>query len=364
MSSKSTINEALDYVREAVLVEIKAAIHKKRKTEGAYAPLYDLLKEYPFRKGKALRPTLCASVARAVGGMGHQALISSAALEFYHNAFLIHDDVEDGSENRRGKGTLPKMIGIARAVNIGDATNVLALSMLLGNISVLGVGKCLEIVHEIEMMALQSVEGQAMELDWVAQHVFDLTDQDYFRMCTKKTCWYTFISPCRIGYIIGKPYWENATKESDLAKLTEFGMLLGIAFQIQDDLLNLTGDEKKYGKEIYGDIYEGKRTIMLNHLISHAGPEKGRIQNILMTPRDLKKEQDVQFILDRMESYGSIEYGKNLARDLAQKANDMLEQIDFFKKENPVRAGEKWESEAVGFPFLHELVTYVITRDL
>lgn len=364
MYNKSIINDALDYTRKAVGEKIAQLIEQKKSVEGAYKPLYEMLSDYPFRKGKGLRPTLCISVARGINGMGHAALVSSTALELYHNAFLIHDDIEDGSENRRGKETLHQLIGVPRAVNIGDATNVLAVSLLLENLNEIGVAKALQIIHEIEQMARQSVEGQAMELDWIANNEFDLTDRDYFVMCTKKTCWYTFISPCRIGYIVGAEFWKDMDITLHLEQLTRFGMYLGIAFQIQDDLLNLIGSEQKYGKEIAGDIYEGKRTIMLNHLIRNAGKNKTKIKNIIKLLRTEKTEKDVNFILSEMHRCGSIKYGQALALKTAQKASALLEEMTFFKDQSPIQVDEQWESDRVDYRFVREIVNYVIERDL
>ncbi len=364
MHDKTIINDALDYTRKAVGIKIAELIEQKRNVEGAYKPLYTMLSDYPFRKGKGLRPTLCISVARGVHGMGHSALVSSTALELYHNAFLIHDDVEDGSENRRGKETLHQLVGIPRAINIGDATNVLAVSLLLENLNEIGVAKALQIIHEIEQMARQSVEGQSMELDWVANNQFDLTDEDYFVMCAKKTCWYTFISPCRIGYIVGAEFWKDMDMTLHLEQLTKFGMYLGIAFQIQDDLLNLIGSELKYGKEIAGDIYEGKRTIMLNHLIRNAGKNEKRIKDIIKLSRDEKKQEDVNFILSEMHRCGSIKYGQELALKTAKKASKLLNEMVFFMKKSPIQIDEKWESEVVDYRFIREIVNYVIERDL
>lgn len=100
-----------------------------------------MLKDYPFCAGKMLRPTMCISAGRAVGGMGDKTMATATALELYHNAFLIHDDIENGSESRRGKETLHQSIGMARAINAGDATNILAVGMLLKNLSFIGVQK-------------------------------------------------------------------------------------------------------------------------------------------------------------------------------------------------------------------------------
>ena len=301
MFDKNIINEALQNSRSAIVTTIQENIKTKRSQAGAYTPLYDLLMDYPLRAGKMLRPTICVSIARAVGGMGHLAVKTASALELYHNAFLIHDDIEDGSETRRGKDTLHQMIGIPRAINVGDATNVLAVGLLLENLSTIGVSKTINILHEIDFMAQQSVEGQAMELDWVATNTSKISDQDYFTMCVKKTCWYSFITPCRLGLIIGHPAASPKDLVKPLASLTRFGMILGIAFQIQDDVLNLQGEIETYGKEIGGDIYEGKRTLMLNHVIANSGKAAPKILEILALRREEKTPEQIAFILKKMQ---------------------------------------------------------------
>jgi len=360
--NKDIINEALHSSRLAIATKIKEFVEAKRNLTGAYTPLYDLLTDYPFRIGKMLRPTICISVARAVGGMGQSALTTAAALELYHNAFLIHDDIEDGSEARRGKETLHQTIGISRAINVGDATNILAMGLLLENLPVIGIAKTLNVLHEIEFMARQSVEGQAMELDWIAGNAKSLTDRDYFRMCVKKTCWYTFISPCRIGLIVGQPSSNKEDLIEPLANLTRFGMTLGIAFQIQDDLLNLQGKIESYGKEIGGDIYEGKRTLMLNHVIANSS-ESSRILEILAIPREEKNSEHIAFILKQMQHCKSIEHGWKVAQDMANQAIKSFNSLDFLHLESPLRPIEQWSSPVHDRRFLKELINYVIHRN-
>ncbi len=360
---QTIINETLQLSRKAITARIMQFIDFKRDISGGYAQLYEMLKDYPFRKGKMLRPTMCISAARAMGGMGDRALTTAAALELYHNAFLIHDDIEDGSESRRGKETLHHAIGVARAINVGDATNVLAVGLLLENLSGIGIQKTLSVLHEIEFMAQQSVEGQAMELDWVANNTGHLTDQDYFIMCVKKTCWYTFMTPLRIGLIIGHPTANLSELVEPLADITRFGMILGIAFQIQDDLLNILGDLKTYGKEIGGDIYEGKRTIMLNHVIANSNAAD-RILEILALPREQKTAEQISFILEEMKRCGSINHGWYLARTLANQADNIFESMDFLKPESPLQPGENWGSSLQDRRFLKQLINYVIYRNL
>jgi geranylgeranyl diphosphate synthase type II len=360
---RTIINAALSACRVAVVAKIAATLEEKRGEPNAYQPLYHLLRDYPFRIGKMLRPAMCISAARACGGAGHSAVTAAAALELYHNAFLIHDDIEDGSESRRGKDTLHRQVGVARAINAGDATNVLAVGLLLENLAVVGVAKALQVLHEIEFMARQSTEGQAMELDWVAANVAQLDDQDYFVMCAKKTCWYSFITPLRIGCIVGRRSSAEPGLSAILERITRFGLVLGVAFQVQDDLLNLRGDHAAYGKEIGGDLYEGKRTLMLNHMLKNSG-RAAYLLEVLGQPRERKRAEDIGLIREEMQRCGSIEHGWSVAREHAGRAADLLSELDFLADHTPLRADENWDCEFLDRRFLRELVNYVIYRNL
>jgi len=360
---RETINAALSCCREAIAGKITRHLGDRAAEPGAYAALYTLLADYPFRGGKMLRPTICISAARAVGAFGHSALTVATALELYHNAFLIHDDIEDGSESRRGRDTLHRQVGVARAINAGDATNVMSVGLLLENLEVVGVAKALHLLHEIELMARQSAEGQAMELDWVAENAASLTDDDYFAMCIKKTCWYSFITPLRTGLIVGWPLGQSDELLQALTAITRFGATLGIAFQIQDDLLNLQGEAAAYGKEIGGDLYEGKRTLMLNHVLRES-PEREALLATLAAPRAEKTAAQIEFLYRQMQACGSIEHGWQVARRHAALAAELLAALPFMQAQSPLRPDEAWTCELADARFLRELVNYVIYRNL
>lgn len=359
----AVINDALSCVRAAIAAKIAAYLDGRAAEPGAYGALYTLLRDYPFRQGKMLRPAMCIAAARAVGASGHSALTVATALELYHNAFLIHDDIEDGSESRRGGDTLHRRVGVARAINAGDATNVMSVGLLLENLAVVGVAKALHLLHEIELMARQSAEGQAMELDWVNDNAPALTDDDYVAMCTKKTCWYSFITPLRAGLIVGWPLGLGGALAPAIEAITRFGAAIGIAFQIQDDLLNLLGEAQTYGKEIHGDIYEGKRTLMLNHVLRES-PHAGEILAILATPRERKTAEQSAFVFAQMQRCGSIEHGWQVARAHADLAARLLEGLAFLQPATPLQPDEAWDCELTDRRFLRELVNYVIYRNL
>lgn len=307
--------------------------------------LYDLVADYPGRGGRALRASLCIAAARAFGADGAAALNTAVSLELLHNAFLVHDDIEDDSEERRGRPTMHLLHGVPVAVNVGDALTVLSLGPLIENQKLLGSALAFRILEEAYRMARESVEGQALELWWRNRNVTNVEEADYFEMILKKTCWYTTIYPLRAGALIGT---RGAV---DLDRYLRFGFFLGAAFQIQDDLLNLIGDVARYGKEINGDIWEGKRTLMLVHLLGMATPdERTRIAVMLGRTRSARTSDDVLWIRGLMEHYGSIEYARQTAHGLAGAA---LHEFDVAFVE---------VKDSVDKRFLHALPTWVIDR--
>jgi geranylgeranyl diphosphate synthase type II len=329
--------------RELVLERMCQLIPSNRYKRTLYGPML----EYPLREGKGFRPALCLAMCQACGGCLEEALDTAAALEMFHNAFLIHDDIEDASESRRGYPTLHSKYGVAIATNIGDGLNMLAMRTLLRNTQTLGLERALTLIFEVERMARESTEGQSIELDWVRFNTPDVTVFDYLRMSRKKTCWYTCIVPLRAGALIA------GVLPTELGPMTSFGFRIGAAFQIQDDVLNLTAEEALYGKEIAGDIAEGKRTVMAVHLMEHAGEsDRRRIIDIYHRGREAKASSDIHFVLDCMHRYGSIAFAIDLARRLTASAARSFHRRFGWIAPSPYRR------------FLEEMIDYMIERRL
>ena len=276
--------------------------------------LYDLLSDYPSRGGKMMRSSLCIATARAFGADIEHTLCSAVAIEMMHNALLIHDDIEDESEQRRNRPTLHVLHGVPLAVNAGDALTLLSMRPLFDNLERIGPRIGYSIVRETERMAWESTEGQATELGWRRDNCHGLTDADYLVMVLKKTCWLAAIHPSRVGAII-------ATRDSiDLDPFIRFGFFLGAAFQIQDDVLNLIPDDD-YGKEANGDIFEGKRTLMLNHVYRCLeSADRARLADLMDPSRALRTQEQVAWVRGLMDDCGSIEYARGIAHALAGAA--------------------------------------------
>jgi geranylgeranyl diphosphate synthase type II len=204
---------------------------------------------------------------------------------------------------------------------VGDALAVLAMQPLRDSGS-LGTRLSQQVSDEFVHMLTRTIEGQATELGWRADNVVDLEPSDYLELIGQKTCWYTTVWPLRIGALIG------SAGTAPLDAITRFGFYLGSAFQIRDDILNLVGDQAGYGKDLLGDIREGKRTLMLIHLLGHASAgERGSLVAFLAragghpdAPHDGAPDIDAERVLELMVHYGSLEFAYQFGQGVATAA--------------------------------------------
>jgi geranylgeranyl diphosphate synthase, type II len=334
----------MEACRRRTADEIEKLIPKRHPVDS----LYRLMREYPARGGKGLRPTLCIATCGAFGGQSEDAVRIAAAVEMFHNAFLIHDDIEDESLERRGRSCLHIEHGVPLAVNAGDALNLLAVDTVLGNIERLGLTRTLAMMEEIIRMCRESIEGQAVELGWIRHRHVPTRDADYIRMVSQKSSWYTCGSPCRLGAIAA-----GHTRPRELDLIGDVFNEVGIAFQIQDDVLNLIGQQDLYGKEPLGDLLEGKRTLMLIHLMRKLGKdERSELLGWLSGPRSSRTVADSREVLRRMDLHGSIDYARGLAARHAARAARLFEGTIGFVPES--------EDKAI----LRQVIHYVNTRVL
>ncbi|MGD8275174.1 MAG: FAD-dependent oxidoreductase [Thiohalocapsa sp.] len=286
--------------------------------------LYGLIQDFVARSGKGLRPALCLATARALGGRHADALPAAAGIEMLHNAFLVHDDIEDGSDMRRGAPTMHKRVGVPLALNAGDAMTALAVRIMRRGGERLGPAVALRLLDEVDHMMVETLEGQATELGWVRDNDLGVGTNDYLRLVLKKTAWYSFIHPLRIGALVA--HGEDA----DLDRYNRFGYLLGLAFQITDDVLNLEGTQNRYGKEIDGDLWEGKRTLILAHAHEHADPaDKLWMGRFLSRPRERRLPREVLRLHQILSSAGSIDWARQAARALADAARHEFDSTAF-----------------------------------
>lgn len=282
--------------------------------------LSDLVADYPSRPGKAIRPALVLAACQAFGGTEQEALAPATAVELLHNAFLVHDDIEDQSRRRRGRPTLHQLHGVPLAVNAGDALALLSLEPLRTAPGALGSRLSQQVLDEHLAMTRRTIAGQARELGWRRDNVTDLAPDDYLGLIGAKTCWYTTIHPLRVGALIG------GRGSADLDALSRFGFHLGAAFQIRDDLLNLLGQPDEYGKDINDDVREGKRTLMLIHLLGTApAADRQWLVDYLGRPEDDRTDSQVARVVALMHEHGSIDFAVAYGHGIAAAAHEAFE---------------------------------------
>jgi len=276
--------------------------------------LYTPLAEFSANSGKRHRPIICMLACEAVGGDPTLALRSATAIEHFHTAALIHDDIQDGAETRRGEPCFHVKEGVALAINAGD----LALSLVTGNVvtdPALDDATKITVLTELVNMTTRTIEGQALDIGWARDNRFDLAVDDYLIMARHKTAFYSGAIPLAVGAIIGGASHEQ------IEILREFGLAAGLAFQIQDDLINLTGSDRS--KDFRIDITEGKRTLMVVHALNNSGFEaRERLLDIL---RSHTTDQTVlEEAASIMREAGSIDFASDYALGLIEDAKEQL----------------------------------------
>ena len=278
--------------------------------------LYDPLYHYSENAGKRHRPLICFAACLAVGGDPDRAATAAAAIEHFHSAALIHDDIADEAELRRGEPCLHLTEGLGLAINMGD----LALSMVNGSVvndPLLEDAVKVRVIKELIAMTCRTVEGQALDLGWARDGRYDITPEDYLTMAIHKTAHYSGAVPLAVGAIVG------GADDEIVEALRSYGLDTGLAFQIQDDLLNLVGTDEAKKKDFRSDITEGKRTLVVVHALQNAAPEaRERLVEILSS-----KERDPEVLAEAvaiMEETGFIDYARTFAEDLTLNAKARL----------------------------------------
>jgi len=285
--------------------------------------------DYPKRQGKYVRGSLILLVCEALGFPQEKAALTAAAMQASEDWLLVHDDLEDGSFQRRGGKSLHLLYGVNQCINAGDALQIIMWKMLRDNEKVLGAEKAFRVMDEFEKMLMRTSLGQSVEIKWIEENKLDLSDEDLMFVIGGKTVYYSIAGPLRLGGMIA------GLDEKKLGLMYDFGIPLGRCFQIRDDLLDLTSDFEGQKKQVGNDIFEGKRTLMLGHLLRTAkGKDLERVKAIMAKKREKKTGEEARFVIDKMKEYGSLDYAAEKASDLKKQAFKAFdEKLGFLDKE-------------------------------
>ncbi|MDO4404133.1 MAG: polyprenyl synthetase family protein [Atopobiaceae bacterium] len=282
--------------------------------------LYEPLARFTSGGGKRTRPVLCLLGSQAVGTDPICALSTAAALEYFQSSALIHDDIADKSELRRGVPCLHMQEGIGIAINVGDLALVNVHAGLLADTS-LENETCLRLLCELAYMQQRTLEGQALDLGWVRDGRWDVTVDDYLFMASHKTAYYTAATPLACGAICGNG------DDAQIEALFSFGLDAGLAFQLQDDLLNLVGDPTKQGKDYRSDITEGKRTLLAVWALEHLQADKRDELQRLLTSGTTNQDELARAVA-LIDEAGGIEHVRTYAHELSERAKAHLDGVE------------------------------------
>jgi octaprenyl-diphosphate synthase len=274
-------------------------------------PLISEISDYLFKKaGKRIRPALLMLCARLFDYEGDDHILMSALVETIHTASLIHDDIIDHSDVRRGRPTVHATWGSNITVLLGDYLYIKTLNLAVQS-------KHREVIEILTDTSAQMIDGELYE--YYLSGNLQLEENDYLDILDKKTA-SLFRASCLIGGILS----DTSDKVRDL--LAEYGRNLGMSFQIVDDLLDYTGDINTLGKPVLSDLEEGRITLPLIYTLNHDGKEnKDRITQLIQQ-KELGKETKSE-ILKIVESNGALDYTYKKAESYALKSKEILNQF-------------------------------------
>ena len=257
--------------------------------------------------GKRIRPAVLLMAARLAGYSGEAAVLYASVLEFIHTATLVHDDIIDEAELRRGREAVHTRWGNHVTVLFGDFLYLKSMSLALTR-------DRLDIIRLLCDVTLRIVEGEIYQL--TKNGVINLTEDEHFDIVRRKTA-YLFAGCAKIGGMLGP-----ITREQQEA-LWDYGVNIGMAFQIADDLLDFTGDEIVLGKPVGGDLREGKVTLPIIHLLSRGDERAEAIIRKVVDARSVTVEEWRE-IRGMLAQSRSLDYAQRVAFDYVERAKKAL----------------------------------------
>nr|WP_311467494.1 polyprenyl synthetase family protein [uncultured Porphyromonas sp.] len=305
-------DQQLALMRQAIEEQLQARALHERQPQGLFAPI-----DYTLRLGgKRLRPLLCCVATATFSLEWQRALPAAAALEIFHNFTLLHDDLMDRSPLRRGQETVFRRWGDNTAILSGDAMSIEAYASLaeIEEKALLGV-----ILPLFSQMALEVCIGQQLDMEFETRS--EVRPEEYMEMIRLKTSVLLGAS-LQIGALIG------GAQPDDALRLYEAGVQLGLAFQIQDDLLDVYGDEQTFGKPIGGDIIHAKKTLLLLYTLEQLqGDALGELHSILaLSPEE--RAGKVDRVRQLYDEAGTRAYAEAEVQRLTDKAFSLIDQME------------------------------------
>ncbi len=270
------------------------------------------MSHYPSAGGKRLRPLLATMVSEAVGGKADAALPFGVALEMVHNFTLVHDDVMDEDDTRRGIKTVHSAFGIPEAILAGDAMFARAFEIAIE--SDIEDARAIMLVEILARAVRLLAEGQQMDMDF--ENMDSVSSDEYLKMIERKTA-VLYSAAAQGGAIAG------GGTEAHQEALFEYGRLIGLGFQIMDDVLDLISTQEAFGKPVLNDIRNGKKTLIVVHALENLkGSQRDEFLAVLgkkdATESELVRAKEI------LEGIGAIDHASRIANEFVAKAKDQL----------------------------------------
>jgi geranylgeranyl diphosphate synthase type I len=308
--------------------------------DSLYDPLEDVLPErlreaclhYPRAGGKRLRPILTLLSAEAAGGRASDAIPVAVALEYIHNFSLIHDDIMDRDDLRRGLPTVHKKWDDATAILAGDTLFAKAFEILAD--AGTDPARLQRIVLDVAQMARVLCEGQQLDMEFPNGAP---TEEQYVDMIDRKTA-RLFEAASRCGAIVG------GGDEETVASLSQYGKSFGLAFQIRDDLLDFLGTTAEIGKPAASDIRAGKRTVVALRALKEASPAERQVLQGVLGKADAT-ERDVRKVFEIFQATGAVDYASKMVRELTDEALYALVRLEATPARGLLEDLARWQGE-------------------
>lgn len=275
------------------------------------ALLYEPIKYTMDLGGKRIRPVLTLMTCEAMGGDVNKAINAALGIELFHNFTLLHDDVMDRADLRRGKPTVHTRWNENVAILSGDAMLTMS-TQAMARVDTEIVQPLLELFNDT---AMKVYEGQQYDMDY--ENRSNVTVEEYINMIRLKTSVLIGCS-CKAGAIVAHASTENADTIYDMA------VNLGLAFQLQDDYLDVWGDPATFGKEIGGDIVNNKKTFLLINAIDHAAGNEAKELNRWLNDKSAPKQEKIKAVTALYESLGLKDLARNAIIKYSHQALDLL----------------------------------------
>ena len=329
------INRVRKKINKRLAVFFEREIKKAAAIDPSYEKAVRMVADFTLRGGKRVRAALMYYGYIACGGRRTKAILDAAlSMELAHSFLLIHDDIIDNDTLRRGKPTLHKeyeklfwTLKILRPEQLG-----VSLAMLCGDIAYTMANKILcesdfdprcraSAMRSFQLMINHTAAGEIMDITKESKE--HLTIDDIIKTYKYKTAKYTIEGPLLIGAQLAEECRESEKCRKIREALSQYAILLGVAFQIHDDIIGIYGNSRETGKEVGSDLRDGKKTILIQKTLENAdAPTRQKIENILGSQNISKK--DLAFFKKTAEKTEALAYCSNLANNLSVQAKEII----------------------------------------